>query len=269
MSRRGRAFLSGLAVAILFALPLLPEIVGSRRLVFRDAHMTHWPWRRVAMDMLASGKAPFVNETASGGQPFLANPNAGLLYPTLLLEKVVAPSAAFNLHYLVHVLWAYFGARALASRFGLGEGAAFFSGVAYAFSGPMLSYGSAFANSGPAAAWLPWCAAAVIDVVRAETTKRLLAAASATGLAFGLQLLAGEPAISLLTLLFSGLLAVAGWLGGPRGRRMPRLGRIAGGALAGGGIAAALAAPLLLPLQQIFRLTYRGQHLYSERAFGA
>ena len=29
MSRRGRAFLSGLGVALLFALPLLPEIVGS------------------------------------------------------------------------------------------------------------------------------------------------------------------------------------------------------------------------------------------------
>ena len=71
MSRRGRAFLSGLGVALLFALPLLPEIVGARRLVFRDAHITHWPWRRVAMTMLSSGQAPFVNDTASGGQPLL------------------------------------------------------------------------------------------------------------------------------------------------------------------------------------------------------
>ena len=70
------------------------EILGSRRLVFRDAHTTHWPWRRVAMTMLASGQAPFVNETASGGQPFLANPNAVLLYPTVLLEKVFSPAAA-------------------------------------------------------------------------------------------------------------------------------------------------------------------------------
>src|SRR5512138_2949992 len=133
MSRRVRAFLSGLAVVILFCLPLLPEIAGSRRLLFRDAHMTHWPWRRVAMQMLASGKVPFVNETASGGQPFLANPNAVLLYPTLLLEKVLPPAAAFNLHYLLHVLWAFLGARALASRFGLSGGAAFFSGIAFAF----------------------------------------------------------------------------------------------------------------------------------------
>jgi hypothetical protein len=30
-----------------------------------------------------------------------------------------------------------------------------------------------------------------------------------------------------------------------------------------------LAAPLLLPLSAVFKLTYRGQHLYSERAFGS
>jgi len=268
MPRRGRAFLSGLAVVVLFCLPLVPEIVGSRRLVFRDAHMTHWPWRRVAVDMLSTGRVPFVNETASGVQPFLANPNAVLLYPTLLLEKVLPPAAAFNLHYLVHVLWAFFGARALASRFGLSSGAAFFSGVAYAFSGVMLSYGSAFANAGPAASWLPWCAAATIDLVRTDATRRRLAAAVACGLAFGLQLLAGEPAISLLTLLFCAAVAVAGWLGAP-GRFGPRFVRIAAAGLLAGAIAAAVAAPLLLPLSEIVGLTYRGQHLYSARAFGA
>jgi hypothetical protein len=271
MTRRGRAFLSGLAVVFLFCLPLLPEIAGSRRLIFRDAHMTHWPWRRVAMQMLASEKVPFVNDTASGGQPLLANPNAVLLYPTVLLERVFPPAAAFNLHYLLHVLWAFFGARALASRFGLPSGPAFFAGIAYAFSGAMLSYGSAFANAGPAAAWLPWCAAATIDLVRAEAPKRVLGAACAAGLAFGLQLLAGEPAISLLTLVFCAVIALAGWLGarGSRADRGARGLRIAAGGLLAGGVAAALAAPLFAPLSEVVRLTYRGQHLYSERAFGA
>jgi hypothetical protein len=266
MSRR--RVLSGLAVAILFALPLLPEILGSRRLVFRDAHMTHWPWRRVAMAMLSAGQAPFVNETASGGQPFLANPNAVLLYPTVLLEKVVSPAAAFNLHYLLHVLWAFFGACALASRLGLSDGGAFFSGVAFAFSGTMLSYGSAFANAGPAAAWLPWCVAAAIDVARSETLSRLLSAAAAAGLAFGLQLLAGEPAISLLTLASAGVAALAASLA-PSAARLARAGRTAAGGILAGLLALGIAAPLLLPLLQVLPLTYRGQHLWSERAFGA
>jgi hypothetical protein len=266
MSRR--RVLSGLAVALLFALPLLPEILGARRLVFRDAHMTHWPWRRVAMTMLSAGHVPFVNETASGGQPFLANPNAVLLYPTVLLEKVVSPAAAFNLHYLLHVLWAFFGARLLATRLGLSDGGAFFSGVAFAFSGTMLSYGSAFANAGPAAAWLPWCVAAALDVARSETLRRFLSAAAAAGLAFGLQLLAGEPAVSLLTLAGAGVAALAASLA-PPGLRLVRAGRTAAGGIVAGLLAFGIAAPLLLPLLQVLPLTYRGQHLWSERAFGA
>src|SRR6185295_3380648 len=245
MSRR--RVLSGLAVAILFALPLLPEILGSRRLVFRDAHTTHWPWRRVAMTMLSSGHAPFVNETASGGQPLLANPNAVLLYPTVLLEKVFSPAAAFNLHYLLHVLWAFFGARLLASRLGLSEGGAFFAGVAFAFSGTMLSYGSAFANAGPAAAWLPWCVAAAIDVARSDTLRRLLSAAAAAGLAFGLQLLAGEPAISLLTITCAAVAAFAAALETP-GARLLRAGWTAAGGVLAGILAFGISAPLLLPL---------------------
>ena len=268
MSPRARALLSGVAVVILFSLPLLPEILGARRLVFRDAQITHWPWRRVAMASLDSGNVPFVNVTASGAEPLLANPNAGLLYPTVLLEKVLSPAAAFNLHYLLHVLWAFFGTRALARRLGLAPGAAFFAGIAFAFSGMMLSYGSAFANSGAAASWLPWCAAAGLDLVRARGTPRLLKAGCAVALGFGLQLLAGEPAISLLTLLFTAFLGAAEVFSAREDRLARARNLLAGGAIAGL-LAAALASALLLPLLAVLPLTYRGQHLYSARAFGA
>jgi hypothetical protein len=268
MTRKGRLVLSGLALTILFLLPLLPEVTGSRRLVFRDAQITHWPWRRVATATLAAGEVPFVNASASGGQPLLANPNAVLLYPTFLLEKVLPASAAFNLHYLLHVLWSFAGARRLATRLGVSEGGAFFAGVTFAFSGAMLSYGSAFMNSAAAAAWLPWCAAAGLDLAHAETRRRAWRASAAAGAALGMQLLAGEPAISVLTAMLLVYLTVAeAWrAGGGRGRRLVAL--VAGGAGAAA-LAALIAAPLLLPLRAIFSLTYRGQHLYSERAFGA
>ena len=268
MSARGRAVLSGLAVVVLFCLPLLPEVLGRRRLVFRDAHITHWPWRRVAMRSLAAGEVPFVNEFASGGQPLLANPNAALLYPTLWLEKLLPPAAAFNLHYLLHVFWAFLGARALAGRLGQREGAAFLSGVAYAFSGMALSYSSAFANAGPAAAWLPWCAAAALEVARARDARAIIRGAAALGIALGLQLLAGEPVISLLTVLFCGALGLADVFS-QREHAARGLAALASGGAAAAVIAGALAAPLLLPLQDVLPLTYRGQHAYSLKAFGA
>jgi hypothetical protein len=268
MSARGRSVLSGLAVVVLFCLPLAPEIAGKRRLVFRDAQITHWPWRRVAMQSLREGDVPFVNAAASGGQPLLSNPNAALLYPTLLLEEVLPAAAAFNLHYLLHVFWAFFGARALASRLGSDEPGAFFSGIAYAFSGMMLSYASAFLNAGAAAAWLPWCAAATLGLARARGPGRAVRAAAATGIAFGLQFLAGEPVLSLLTVLFSGALGLVECFSGPE----PALGRL--GRLSAGGAAAALAAflvsaPLLLPMLEVLPMTYRGQHAYSLKAFSA
>jgi len=269
MSRRARAAIPGLAVVVLFALPLLPEILGTRLLVFRDAQITHWPWHRVAARELAAGRVPFVNAAASGGQPLLANPNAVLLYPTFLLENVFSAEASFNLHYLLHVLWAFFGARALARRCGLGADGAFLSGIAYAFSGMMLSYGSAFMNSSAAAAWLPWCAAAFLDLGEASSAGPRVRAAAAAGLALGLQLLAGEPAISLATLVLCAALLAARAAAAPRGERMLRLLLSGLASLGSGALALALAAPLLLPLRAVFPLTYRGQHLYSERASGA
>ena len=268
MSSR-RALLSSFAVVVLFALPLLSEILGAQRLVFRDAQITHWPWRRIATASLASGEVPFINAAASGGQPLLANPNAVLLYPTFLLERLVPPTSAFNLHYLLHVLWAFFGARRLGRALGLAEHGAFLAGVAFAFSGMMLSYGSAFMNSIAASAWLPWCVAAILALERSRGLAETARAAAAAGLALGLQLLAGEPAISLLTGVFGGALALLRALSAPAGEKARGVFGLAAGGAAAIALALMFAAPLLLPLGDVFRLTYRGQHLFSERAFGA
>jgi hypothetical protein len=267
MDSRTRRLLPALGIAVLFLLPLLPEILGTRRLVFRDAQITHWPWRRIAMTELSAGRVPFVNGAASGGEPLLANPNAALLYPTVLLEKVLPRASAFNLHYLLHVVWAFFGARALAKRLGASPGAAFFSGVAFAFSGMMLSYASAFMNSSAAAAWMPWCAAAALDLARSAHARASVRSAAALALAFGLQLLAGEPALSLVTALFSAFLCIGEIL---VFRSSPlELTRAVAAGIPASVAAAALSAALLLPLAAVLPLTYRGQHLYSERAFGA
>jgi hypothetical protein len=267
MDSRTRRLLPALGIAILFLLPLLPEILGTRRLIFRDAQITHWPWRRVAMAELSAGRLPLVNGAASGGEPLLANPNAALLYPTVLLEKLLPPASAFNLHYLLQVVWAFFGARALARRLGSSPGAAFFSGVAFAFSGMMLSYASAFMNSSAAAAWMPWCAAAALDLSRSRDARAAARSGAALALSFGLQLLAGEPAISLISAVFCAFLVAGDALVFPDGAR--RIGVAGAGGLAAATLAAGLAAALLLPLSAVLPLTYRGQHLYSERAFGA
>ena len=216
MSRRSREVLAGLAVVLLFALPLLPEILGARRLIFRDALVTHWPWRRAAVEMLAAGEVPFVDARVRRRASPRQSERGPALYPTFLLERVLPPAAAFNLHYLFHVPWAFFARASWREGSRLSDGAAFFAGGWRTPSpGMMLSFGSAFMNSSAAASWLPWCAAAALDLARAADPRRASRTCAALGIAFGLQLLAGEPALSLLTGGFAALLAAEA-RGGPR-----------------------------------------------------
>src|SRR5262249_30395463 len=129
--------------------------------------------------------------------------------------------------------------------------------------------GSAFMNSSAAAAWLPWCAAAFAELGAARRTRDAVRAAAAAGLALGLQLLAGEPAVSLLTLALGTGPLPAGGGTRPPGTGARGLAASVAGAAGAGILGLGVAAPLLLPLSAVFSLTYRGQHLYSERASGA
>ena len=268
MSRRLRALLPGFAVVVLFALPLLPEILGiaasdlPRRadhplaVAARGGRDARWP-----------REVPFVDARGVGRPAAARQPNAVLLYPTFLLERVLPPEAAFNLHYLApRALGVLRGAGARAPARPR-EGAAFVAGVAFAFSGMMLSFGSAFMNSSAAAAWLPWCAAAALDLgAGADGAERRRA-----GAALGPRARAAAPGGRARDLAPDGrssrrsLLAAPPLAAAPRGQERPApadprvpSARVA----ASGALALALAAPLLLPLRQVFPLTYRGQHLY-------
>ena len=152
------------------ALPLLPEILGlaAPRLPRRADHALALAARRDA-----DRSRPARSRSSTPRRP-AASRSSPTPTPCSSIRRCFSrrsspPAAAFNLHYLLHVLWAFFGARApRAARSASPTDAAFFAGVAFAFSGMMLSYGSAFANSGAAASWLPWCAAATLDLVRAR-----------------------------------------------------------------------------------------------------
>lgn len=272
LAKRSVSLRKGAAPALLlavFALPLAPIVLGRRLLVFRDAFFFHWPVKLWALDRLRHGVVPFVNFAAGSGEPLLANPNTISLYPTNLLYFVLPPAAAFNFHLLLHVAWAFFGAARLARRLGVSRDASWLAGAVFAFSGPYLSYASAFTNAAAAAAWAPWAIAESLRLVRAAVGRNppaIRRAIASAGIAFGIQVLAGEPAISLWTAVFAVVLAAT--------LELPRasgFGRIKG--LAAGGVAAilgaALAASQILPTLAAIPYSFRGEHLFSRDQFGA
>jgi hypothetical protein len=269
MKRRRRSLLdgraAGTAALALFFLPLLPLVFGLRALVFRDAFITHFPIARWAAMRERGGIVPFLNFAASNVEPLLPNPNTVALYPTHLLFRVLPPAAAFNLHLLFHVAWAFFGAAYLARRLGAGGAARWVGGAAYAFSGPYLSYASAFTNAAAAAAWAPWAVACAVRLSGRTGRRAIVRPALALAIAVGLQLLAGEPAISAWTIAACAVPFLARLASAARSR----LSAPVAGGTAAAVLALAISAPLLLATRAAIPWSFRGEHLFSRDQFNA
>jgi len=121
----------------------------------RRADPTHWPWRGASAARRSRRASAVRQSVGSGGQAAARHPNAVLLYPSFPARA--GPRAGRRVqtsNYFCTVLWAFFRARALARRLGLTDGAAFLSGVAFAFSDDARPT-SAVLNSIAAAACCP------------------------------------------------------------------------------------------------------------------
>lgn len=266
--KRGRGLPA--AVLVIFAIPLIPEILGHRLLDFRDAFITHFPIKLYALDRLRHGIVPFINFGASNGEPLLPDPNTVSLYPTNFLYFIFSPAAAFNLHLLVHVVWAFLGAAFLARRMGVRRDWSWLAGVVYAFSGGFLSYAAAFTNSAAAAAWAPWAVAAMIELARAACVKdgvRRRQAILGAAIAFGIQALAGEPAICAWTAALALFSAVAITARKETSRRTIAAFLLLGTAATALGVA--LAAPQILSTLRALPYSFRGEMLFPRDEFGA
>ncbi len=249
------------ATLAIFFLPLLPLVFGTRLLCFRDAFITHFPIAQWASARERAGIVPFLDFAASNVEPLLANPNTVSLYPTHLFYRFLPAAAAFNVHLLLHVVWAFFGAALLARRLGASRLASWIGGAAYAFSGPYVSYAAAFTNAAAAAAWAPW---AIGEAVRLARHGPRLHPSLALAIALALQLLAGEPAISAWTVAACAIPLVAALA-----RSVKPSPRSTTAAAAAGIAALALAAPLLLATRAAIPWSFRGEHLFSRDQFNA
>jgi hypothetical protein len=237
-ARREERLLLTLLVALWFALTL-PLASGQRTLFQRDVFVTHLPLKAIGAAALAAGEIPAVAPAWALGQPFRGDPNALPFYPGNLLYLALPFWSAFNLHYLLHWLLAFFGMRRLAGELGQSPMAALLAGLTYAGSGYLLSL-LTFYNLLTVAAWWPWAMAGI-----ARGGRRGLAAA---GLAIGLAALGGEPVTLLLAL--APLALVAAERHGPR-RALALL-------AAAGAAGALVALPQIVATARVLGFTTRG-----------
>src|ERR1043166_3709790 len=140
---------------------------------FRDNFATHYPIKVISAAGWRAGAIPWWNFYAGGGQPLAGNPNTLSFYPDNALYLFLPTHVAFDLHFVLHLVLAWFAMRALTrSRW---------AAWLYVVSGIAIS-AMCFYNLIVALAMVPFALWAV-------ERKRWLQ----LGVAFGLMALAGGP----------------------------------------------------------------------------
>ena len=237
--------------AILLAVLLLasfPDVLfGWRSFFTRDFANFGYPLAWHVQQSYGAGEIPMWNPYNYAGLPFLAQWNTLALYPPSLIYILLPLPWSLNFFNLLHLYLGGLGMFCLARRWLRDGRAAGVAGVAYAFSGIMVS-SLMWPNNVAALGWLP-CVVftgerAACEVVRSRVTAALVMA---------LQFLSGAPEIIGLT--WAGLLAVilcaqeaptiAAW------RRIGRLAPLLGASLG-------LGAIQFLPFVELLRHSQRG-----------
>ncbi len=231
-------------LAAFWAALYLPHLLVGDTLPARDVGATQLPWRTVWREQLLSGSPPLWDPYSNGGRPLLANPNTMAAYPGTLLFLALPPEAAATWHIALHHLLLILGCYRLARRTSAAPAAAAVAAAATGTCGVAWS-AVTFLNFQASLAWAPWIlATAVPPPARGRAAvSRALAGGTLVGLSF----LGGEPVTAALAALAWATVVLATW------RPLPFLPLLAMPCAA-----AALAAPVLVPLLVILPETFRG-----------
>ena len=159
---------------------------------FRDIYNHIYPQKKLFSELVLSGQLPLWDPFRHGGQPFLANMNNSVLYPSNLLYLIMPIVTALNFDIVLHIALSALAAYMLARVLGLNPFAAAGSGLIYAFSGPSLS----LPNIWPYAALHPPLILLFWHLYCLENKKRWFVLAVLFG---AIQIFAGHPEMTAFT----------------------------------------------------------------------
>jgi hypothetical protein len=237
----------GLGVAaLLFYYPL---VFLGRVLVDYDAFVYFYPQRVFLARSLLAGRIPLWDSQLFLGAPFLANPQTAVLYPPSWLFLFGPVQSVYTAQLVLHAFLAAFFTYLLARHaFGLLPLAAAIGGLAYAFGGFAVGQ-VGHLNQISAAAWLP----AVLLAYSRFAVSRRVYWLGLGALALAMQLLAGHPQETYMTLIVLGIFGV---ITAPWRSRWVFVCGLAGAAMCA--LGASLAAAQLLPTLELAPLSIRG-----------
>lgn len=148
-----------LALVFLPSLALCPNCIPyPPNSAFTDLLISHLPnaqyWRE---SLMRFGQWPLWNAQLFGGQPFAADPLAGLWYPPNWLLLILPFPFGFNLLLALHLAWGGSGLFRFLRAEGLPRTAAWFGGLAFAGTPKLIAHlGAGHLSLVCAVAWTPW-----------------------------------------------------------------------------------------------------------------
>ncbi len=195
------ALLVALGLALFVALLYFPLLFTNRVLASGDILLYFYPYRDYAAAALREGRIPLWNPYLFNGVPFLANPQAAVLYPLhwplswLPVTKQIYWSAA------LHSWLLGYGGYQLARRLALHPWAGAVVALVLAGSG---FYGGLIGhiNQMNGAAWLPWALLALTGI---HTYRQLPGRSALVALLVALMVLAGHTQTAYINLFGIGL----------------------------------------------------------------
>lgn len=253
--------ISFMALALLFGWPLTlhPNWVPVSPLSpYTDLLISHLPnaeYLRTAVWQL--GQWPWWNTQHFTGQPFAADPLAGMWYPPNGLLLILPLPLGFNVLLVGHLAWGGYGLYRWLRVEGLRAGAAFLAGLAFVGTPKLIAHiAGGHVSLVMAVTWTPWWLwqiAAAFQPATPTLGKRWLAAGAQAGAVLALVALA-----DVRWAFYAGLLGVAyflwrAWNTTP----VPTIAQLAGFGLTTSLLTFLLAAPLLVPLLEFLNHSQR------------
>ena len=192
------AFIVAVVLAAFWKLALMKGLLITDDIFASDLMNENFPYRFSLGSALQSGHLPLWVREIYGGFPLLARADAGVCYPfNLILFGFFPPYLALNLTILLTIVTAGIGMYLYAREIGSSQLASIVGGIAFCFSGYMVSHlkHPSLVN---AACWMPLALTLLERAVRRSHYRCLLW----FGIVFGLQHLSGNAQ----TAYYSGLL---------------------------------------------------------------
>ena len=204
-----------------------------------DAVWHFVPWLTFARSELAAGRLPLWNPHQDGGVPLLGNAQSAFGTPLSWPSLLLGVPAGWNLSLLLRLLLAFCGASLWLRDVGRSGSAAALGGLAFALSGPFVAWLEHLISATAAPAPL------LFFFLRRVAVGPAFGAGAGLAAATYLVLAGGHPETQLMVALLAGAylaLLAPGW-------------RRAATAIGMAAVGAALAAPLLMPFLEYYRVS--------------